>query len=411
MRILYFSPRKCWPVNSGARVRDYYLASGLAKRALVTYVAVCYPEQEPSQATELEPPESVFEDLRILEEARPFNYVKLLRGLIGPTPVTVLNWTSPAVHPVLAELARQRQYDTIQVEGVHLVKYLPVLRKCFGNLPVLCDWHDILSEQMERYGEGKSSPRRLYANRTAALLRGAETEMLRGCDAHTVVSERDRLRLHSAVPNAQMSIVQNGVDVSYFASVRQVEDSSRSRVLFVGAMDYYANREAAVRFANEEWPILRARFDDLTFTLVGRKPTPEVTRLQSVEMRIEVTGTVPDVRPYYREACAVVVPLRAGSGTRLKILEAMAAGVPVISTSIGAEGLDAVDGADILIANTTQETVDALVRLRTQPELRSRLIERGLALVTRQYDWGILAERLFRMHQTLVKAKRTNSGR
>jgi glycosyltransferase involved in cell wall biosynthesis len=112
---------------------------------------------------------------------------------------------------------------------------------------------------------------------------------------------------------------------------------------------------------------------------------------------------VPDVRPFYRDACAVVVPLRAGSGTRLKILESMAAGIPVISTSIGAEGLDAVNGTDILIANTSQETVEALTRLRTQPGLRQMLTERGLALVTRQYDWGILAERLFGIHQRIMR--------
>jgi polysaccharide biosynthesis protein PslH len=406
MRILYFSPRKCWPINSGARLRDYYLASRLAKRAHVTYLAVCYPEQEHPQPTELSAPETVFEDIRILEEARRFTPAKLIRGLVGPTPVTVLNWTNPAVYPVLAELGRQKKFDTIQVEGVHLVKYLPMLREYFGNPPIVCDWHDILSEQMERYGEGKILPRKRYAHRTAELLKRAEAEMLRGCDAHAVVSDRDRVRLRSLVPDLSMSvpmsIVENGVDVEYFASVRRGGEAARSRVLFVGAMDYYANSEAAVRFATEEWPVLRERFEDLTFTIVGRKPTAEVSQLASKEMRIEVTGTVPDVRPYYQEACAVVVPLRAGSGTRLKILEAMAAGVPVISTSIGAEGLDAIDGADILIANTPQETVDAITRLRTQPELRQTIIERGLSLVTRQYDWEILGERLFGIHQAAL---------
>jgi glycosyltransferase involved in cell wall biosynthesis len=406
MKILYFTPRKCWPVNSGARLRDYYLASGLAKYAQVTYLAVCYPEQEADAKSDLPSPKTVFEEHTILEEARPFTPVKLLRGMVGPTPVTVLNWTSPKVASLLAELGRKRQFDSIQVEGVHLIEYLPVLREFPGRPRVVCDWHDILSEQMERYGEGKSLPKKIYSGRTAQLLKQSEAKMLGLCDAHTVVSDRDRQRLKSYVKTSPpMSIVENGVDTGYFTQVREGGEAGRNRVLFVGAMDYYANSEAAVRFATEEWPILRQRFSDLTFTIVGRKPVPEVQALANQGSGIEVTGTVPDVRPYYEQACAVVVPLRAGSGTRLKILEAMAAGVPVISTSIGAEGLEAVDGEDILIANTAQETVEAVVRLRTQPELRRTLVDRGLQLVEGRYDWKILAERLFGVHERLAQQR------
>ena len=417
MRILYLSPRKCWPVNSGARLRDYHLASQLAKHAQVTYVAICYPEAEETSDDGLCPPESIFEKVCVLEKARSFTAGNLLRGMLGPTPVTVLNWTSPVAAQKLAELGRMMAFDTVHVVGVHLGKYLPLVREFPGRPPVICDWHDILSEQMERYSEIESNPlRRIYARRTAALLRRAEAEMLTACDRHTAVSDRDRREmLLRTTANVPIEIIENGVDTAYFSPQRLEESHQHwlagghpggsNRILFVGAMNYHANVEAAVRFVREEWPAVRQRWSDLVLTIVGRKPDAAVTALASRELGIEVTGTVDDVRPYYREARAVVVPLRAGSGTRLKILEAMAAGVPVVSTTLGAEGLEVVHGQELMIADQPADTVEAIGRVCAPGDFREAITARGRALVERRYDWGILGERLVRIHTGMGGAK------
>jgi glycosyltransferase involved in cell wall biosynthesis len=169
-------------------------------------------------------------------------------------------------------------------------------------------------------------------------------------------------------------------------------------------MDYSANIDAVVWFVNNMWPELSQQNPALSFAIVGRDPTPEVRALAGD--RVSVTGTVPDVRPYYSGALAAVVPLRFGSGTRLKILEAMAAGIPVISTRLGAEGLDLEDGTHLLIADSASEMIAAVCRLADSPELWQRLSRSGREVVSRSYDWGALTENLYRIHCAAVERVR-----
>ncbi len=410
MRILYFSSRECWPVNSGARLRDYHLARRLAAHASVTYVGLTYPgAAQYEQAGEgLPPPEQVFERVFLIPKARAYTPVNLVRGWLGPTPVTVWNCTTPEIARALAKLGRETAFDSIQMEGVHLVRYVPVLRAFPGHPSIVCDWHNIESELMWRYSENVASPpRRWYARRTAALIEGAEAELLRAADVHTVVSAREVAKLRAAVPEADLHVVENGVDTAYFSDCASGAGVPRNRVVFAASMDYHANIDAAVYFAREIWPSLRERLRkqnaaELRFTVVGRSPTPEVRVLQNLP-GIEVTGTVPDVRPYYREAVAVVVPLRVGGGTRLKILEAMAAGVPVVSTTLGAEGLEVEPGRDLLLADTPAAFADAIASLRDQPPRWRQLSDAGRTLVARVYDWRIVGDRLFAIHQNAMR--------
>jgi polysaccharide biosynthesis protein PslH len=407
MRILYFSSRECWPVNSGARLRDYHLAGQLAGHASVTYLGLTYPSEtkyEPA-GEGLRPPEQVFERVLRIPKARAYTPINLVRGLLGPTPVTVLNCTTPEIAAALEKLGRETAFDSIQMEGVHLVRYVPVLRGFAGHPPIVCDWHNIESELMWRYAENVASlPRRWYAQRTAALIERAEAELLRAADAHTVVSAREVAKLRAAVPKADLHVVENGVDTAYFSGCASEAGVARNRIVFVASMDYHANVDAAVYFAREIWPALRERVDvKYRFTIVGRSPTPEVLALRDLP-GIEVTGTVPDVRPYYREAAAVVVPLRVGGGTRLKILEAMAAGIPVVSTTLGAEGLEVDPGRDLLTADTPAAMVEAIASLRDQPAQWRRLSDAGRAVAARTYDWRIVGDRLFSIHQNAMQS-------
>jgi glycosyltransferase involved in cell wall biosynthesis len=395
-------PRKCWPVITGGRVRDYNLMRVLAQRAAVTHFAVCHPSQEPKAADDgYQPPEVLFERQVVLSEARSYGLGNILRGLAGPTPVNILNFTIPVAADALAALGREMAFDAIQLEGAHLVRYLPTLRAFPGRPPILCDWHDILSEGMWRYSDTASLPRRIYARRTAVLLEGVERELLRSCDTHAAVSERERIKLSAIAPSAKIHVIENGVDTAYYDAAR-IENPNRNRILFVGSMEYHANIEGVTRFAREVWPRVRARFPELRFTIAGRDPAPEVIALAS-QPGIEVTGTIPDVRPYYREALLAVVPLRLGTGTRLKILEAMAAGVPVVSSTLGAEGLEGQPGHEILIADSASDTFDSIVGLRSNAELWRTLADHGRELAVLRYDWEVLGKRLYSIHENAVE--------
>ena len=169
-------------------------------------------------------------------------------------------------------------------------------------------------------------------------------------------------------------------------------------------MDYHANVDAAVSFAREVWPRLRDRQTELVFTIVGRDPAPEVRALATIP-GIEITGTVDDVRPFYREAWVAIVPLKVGGGSRLKILEAMAAGVPVVSTTLGAEGLDVRHGENILIADTNEQLIEAISAVVQNEEQRKQLSTAGRALVSSRYDWSRLGASLFEVYGELKGAR------
>ena len=276
-------------------------------------------------------------------------------GLVGRMPLPVLNYQTPEMEAELRRLMAEEEYDIVQIESIQLISYVPAILGARRRPKIVLDWHNIESEIIERYAQHASSlPRRVYAQLTARRLAALEVSALSLFDAHLTVSDRDRDRLLEWVPGANVQTIENGVDVSFFTDEELCrayrawpqragggEESAatapRHRVLFVGSMDYHANVDAVVDFARETWPEIHRKRPDLTFTIVGRSPRPEVLALAS-QPGIEVTGTVDDVRPYYCEAVAEVVPLRVGGGSRLKILEAMAAGVPIVSTRLGAEG-------------------------------------------------------------------------
>jgi glycosyltransferase involved in cell wall biosynthesis len=346
-----------------------------------------------------------------LDKGRTYTTSKILRGLAGPIPLTVLNCWSRRMVSELMEAFRFRRFDSVQLEGVHLMEYLPVIRKALGSPAIVVDWHNIESELMWRYaGTSVNRLRKLAAKRTAKLIERAEDRLLGTVAVHTVTSERERQKLLARRPGASVQVIPNGVDTEYYAGLQALRRTSLGRVkpsiLFVGSMDYHANIDAVTWFSRTVWPEIARTHPDLEFMIVGRHPVLEVRSLTSD--RIRVTGTVEDVRPFYASAVAAIVPIRSGGGTRLKILEAMAAGVPVVSTRLGAEGIDVAHNADILLADSGPDIATAISRIVSSPETRNMLSAAGRVLAAR-YDWSVIGEKLYRIHDGLVRVRQEGS--
>jgi glycosyltransferase involved in cell wall biosynthesis len=291
-------------------------------------------------------------------------------------------------------LTTGQPFDVIHFDAIHVMQYGPAVQR--PPRAIVYNWHNIESEAMQRYSETIDSlPRRLYAQLTAAKLRHREDEILRSARGHVVCSERERAQLLQSHPSASIAVVENGVDVAYFAEPQAAPRDAGQTLVFVGSMDYFPNQEACISFANHIWPRVRTAFPQLRLVLVGSNPPPSVTALGQLE-GITVTGTVPDVRPYYQNAVAAIIPIRTGSGTRLKILEALAAGVPVISSPLGAEGLAVTPGKNILMADPADpgQWIQHLTALANTPSLARQLADEGRALVRERYDWETLGQKL-----------------
>jgi polysaccharide biosynthesis protein PslH len=410
MRILYLSPRNFWPLNTGAHIRDYYLARETARYANVSFFGIRNPDERDNDSANIDHASNLgFERFVLVDRGRSYTIWKLLRGLIGPTPVNLLNYYDPSVARELSRVLEEQTFDVVQMEMVHLFVYLSTILACPSRPLLVCDWHNIESELMDRYGRyTRNWAQKLYARRTARLMKNVERRLLAQCDAHIVVSERDGSRLRTLAPEARVHVVENGVDVARFADGEELAAPTplglgqpRRSIVFVGSMDYHANIDGATYFCGKIWPRIRSLDAELRCMIVGSRPGAAVRDLAQAPGVI-VTGTVDDVRPYYRGALAAIVPLRIGGGTRLKILEAMAAGIPVVSTSVGAEGLAVNPGVNILIADTPEEMTRALMALNHSHEMWKRLSEAGRELAQTVYDWSVIGSSLHGIHRDLL---------
>jgi sugar transferase (PEP-CTERM/EpsH1 system associated) len=409
-RLLYFTHRAAWPLNTGAKLRNYYLAHGLAKHTKVTFLAF---EDDSGDYLSSESLDAKAEFAKPLERVvtlvrgKAYTPGRVLRGVFGEHPISVENYTTREMTDTVTRLCDEMNFDAVQVEGVHLAACIPALRAARSKPVLVCDWHNIESEVQRRYGENTKKPHiKLAAYLFAKRLAAYEPRFARKFDAHVTVSERDRQMLQDLVPEAKVYAVDNGVDVGFFDPVRRDNEArpgSAGRLVFVGSMDYHANVDAAREFALGPWPRIRERHPGFTFTVVGRNPSADVLALAKLP-GVEVTGSVRDVRPYYVGAVAAVVPLRIGGGSRLKILEAMAAGVPVVSTELGAEGIPT-DGEHMLTVPTVDALAEGVLALASDPAKAARMSAAGRALVERRYDWGAIGETLMGVYRALAGKK------
>jgi sugar transferase (PEP-CTERM/EpsH1 system associated) len=392
VRILFLSPRQCWPAVNGARLREYHCLRALGRHAAVTYVYFSGSGEKP-----LTPEDLPFcERIIGVPKSKPYQWRNLLRGLAGNRPLSVLNYMSTEMRRALATLPAPSEFDLVHVDSIHMMGYAEL----FPRAKIVYNWHNIESELMRRYSSTvHSRVRSLYAAHTAAKLERLEQEILRTAFGHVVCSERERAQLQRLAPAARIAVMENGVDIQYFAASKSQPETAIEtpfRIVFAGKMDYYPNVDAMTWFARGIWPAIRKRIPSIRLSIVGADPAPAVTALREIP-GVEVTGTVSDLRPYYRGALAAVVPLRTGGGTRLKILEAMAARVPVVSTQLGAEGLGVTPGRDILIASAdaAPDWVERLARLADSPGERARIASAAFDLVESRHDWTLLGESLW----------------
>ena len=293
---------------------------------------------------------------------------------------------NPAFQAALDELAARSSYDIVQVEGCYMAQY-----RFPGQARVVLDEHNIEYEINRRtVSIARALPRRIFNYLDYLNLKAEEERSWRTVDACAVTSPRDEASIRRSFPNVRTAVVPNGVDLDFF-SPSGTQPEART-LLFFGTLNYYPNVDAVLFFLRNVLPQLRRSYPSLKLIVVGSLPPPAIRRWAGPD--VIVTGAVDDVRPYLESARAVVVPVRIGSGTRLKILEAMAMGKPVVSTTVGAEGLAVTDGGDILLADDAVAFAAQLRRVLDDDELAARLGSAARRLVQTTYQWKASARKL-----------------
>lgn len=394
MKILFVTPYLPAPPNFGGARRMYELIRGAARRHEVITLSLCGPDDDPHGA-EAEIGRVVPVPVSLTARMPPGRSKRLaqLRSLASPRSFQQHLYRHAAMQQAIDLVLRDEHIDLAQLEFSQMGGY-----RVAAGTPSLLDVHNIEHDVLRQVAAAGPLSRRLFNLIEERKFRREEIAAWRRV-THCLATAPDDARRIEDATGRPVSLIPNGVDTSYFSRAPLAEGDVR-HLIFVGAMRYQPNADAAMFFVDQVLPCLQQAMPDIRLTIVGADPPPDVVAL-AAQPGVVVTGTVPDVRPWLRQAGIVVVPLRSGGGTRLKILEAFAAGRPVVATTIGAAGIDARHEVHLLLADTPADFRDAISRLVQDPELRNRLVDRAAGLVRERYEWSKINDQLEELYQRI----------
>lgn len=395
LRVLVLDEEPPYPLDAGKRIRTWNLLKELAPRHRITYL--CYADQHDSAAQRAlgETGISLIPVAPRQLETGNWLYARLLTNCFSPRPFSVDKHFRRRFQRAVAGLIDAGHYDLIHCEWTPYAQFAFGLRPSgSGNsVPVLIASHNIEADILRRRAEQQSnSLARRYFQIQAARMERFERSVFARAHTVTAVSENDR-RLAQAWGANNAWIVANGVATDFFCRNSQPAESHRNELLFLGSLDWFPNIDAVRYFLAEIFPRVRTLNQEITLSIVGRRPDAALRKLVESVEGASLIGEVPDVRPYLERAAAVVVPLRIGGGTRIKILEAMATGKIVISTSIGAEGLEVEPNVHLLIADNPRDFAAAVSRA-LDPHQFDGMPDRARRLAEERYSWTSQAREL-----------------
>jgi glycosyltransferase involved in cell wall biosynthesis len=404
MKILWVKAGKLLPVDTGGKIRSFNILKHLAKNHEVTllsyYGGSHDPQYEAAIAQQLPRAETIH---TAAPEGTLRQSLDYLFRLPSRAPYAVRKFTDPKVHRTVAQWLGNGSFDVAVCDFLSASLNFPEQ----SSAPVVLFQHNVETMLWQRMARTAKAPwTKLSYSIEAWKMSPYETQTLRRFQHVIAVSDNDRNAMLGLSSGCSITVVPTGVDTELYQSSPSVSGNPPV-VLFCGSMDWEPNIDAVEYFCRDIWPTVLASFPDARFQIVGRNPHPSVRRLASAS--VEVTGTVPSVADYLRLATVVVVPLRIGGGTRLKIFEAMAMAKALVSTSIGAEGLDVTDGRDLMIADDASSFAAAIIRLLQDPALR-RNYEQAAAALAERYDWSQIARRFAEVLQNTVTSFRSTSG-
>ncbi len=402
MRILFLTSELPYPPYAGAPMRNFGIIEGLARHEIWLLSFHSQRAIDPAQTPLARlcaavkmlpvPGRSITDRLRTLLFTREADLAR--------------RFYSPALTDQLRQWLAATRFDLIQIENLEMAVYLPIIRETQPGTPVIYDAHNAEYALQQRIYETERAaltglPGALYSRIQAQRVRRLEQEICRAVDYVIAVSETDAGLLRALAGDTPVAVIPNGITARLYSQPAfEPVDLEKPALVFTGKMDYRPNIDAALWFGQEILPLVRQELPDAHFYIVGQSPHRRLNVLRG-QSGITLTGLVPDILPYLQAASVFVVPLRMGSGTRLKVLEAMAAGCPIVSTSIGAQGLAITDGQELILADTAKEFARSAVRLYRDPQQARTLGEKARAFVCEHGDWSVLLPRLEAVYREL----------
>jgi sugar transferase (PEP-CTERM/EpsH1 system associated) len=324
-------------------------------------------------------------------------YSLLFFNLFSPSPYSAWKFYSGAMVRAVRKHAAAHSFDLVEIGTIALANYA----KLVPDLPRLMVHHNIESELLLRRSKSvKGILAKAYLALQGHKLRRFERKACSFFDHHTTVSERDGQTLQEIYADTKATVVPNGVDTNFFKPVDAAIDENN--IIFVGSLSWYPNSDAIDYLMRDIWHLIRAKAPNVSMNVVGKSPSKEIMEFSRSHPSFKTLGFVDDVRPYMAEAAVYVVPIRVGGGTRLKILDALAMGKAIVSTTVGCEGIDVTDGKDIIIADKPEEFAEKTVELMNNRDLREKLGRNARRTAEDVYSWEKIAPKLEQVYEELA---------
>ena len=377
MNILFLCHKIPYPPNKGDRIPTFYRMEYLAKKHNLHLVFPCYYKEEMDHLENLRKYSASIDTVYINPTLAK---AKSLASLMSFKPLTLPYFYSSKLNDLVQKRILHDGIDLIYVFSSSMGQYVAEI----SNVKKIMDFVDADSHKWFQYSLHTVPPLSWVYYLEWKKMQRYEQKMAR-CFDHTISISTDEKELfRSFIKDIKMSVVPNGVNLEYFKP--QNEPFEPKRIVFVGAMDYHANVDAVLYFFRKIFPIIKDKEPDVEFYIVGSRPSPSILKLRK-DKNVVVTGYVDDVRKYLNKACAAVVPLRIARGLQNKILEAMSAGVPVVTTSKGNEGINAKIGQEIFVEDNPLLFANSVLTLMTDVQLRNSVAEKARVFVENNFNW------------------------
>ena len=398
MKILIVSYNFPYPPTGGSIIRDYNLFKQLAKHHELYWIVVTKKDDVKEQ--DIHEMYKYFKEIAIIDLKSKHSGWDFFKSLFSKKPYIFNRFDLDIVSQKSLEIIERINIDLFFCDHIYLAQNIPPGIE--SRIPVIPNNEDHAFTYYYRLARSNDFVRALYAGLQWRKILKYEIEIYKKYGIDLTTSEKEKELLLAHENNLNIKVIPNGVDLDYYFPVER--KNFTPNVVFVAWYKYFPNEQAVLNFVKNVFPLVKKQKKDFKFYVVGKEPPGSFSQL-GYENDVIITGEVEDVRPYIANADAVVIPLSIGGGTRLKVLEAMGMGKPVISTTLGAEGLNAAHKENILIADDPKQFADYIIRLIDDIDYNKKLSLNGRTFVEKNYDWEEIGKKL---NEIIVNLKKSN---
>lgn len=388
MNILFISTENPFPVDHGHHLRTYYVLKTLAQESRVFFIGFTQDNSGLRYQDELK---KMCESVDIFQLRRHGwrQLILALKNIFSIDPLIAEKYFDDRAAERIRELIAERDIDIVHIDMLHIAAY----KNAIDSLPCVLTNHNVESVRILRWSNvTKNLLLKAYLRLQYKKLRNFESRICGQFNCCIVVSENDRECLRQMCGDLHFEIIPNGVDAVYFQPGGT--PARPNELVWTGSMKGPYNRDAVEYFLAEIWPLIHQKHPEITVNFVGDAPVEQLVRLAEKSVHVKYTGYVDDIRPYVAGAAVFIAPLRSGSGTKIKVLNAMAQAKPVVTTTIGAEGIEARDGEEIIIADSPREFAEKTIHLVQHPQEAQQIGLRARKVIEEKYAWSVLEEKI-----------------